>query len=605
MRAQLAAAAEAAGGGAAEATRLREEFDLAAAAAAEREAALRGEVDAAAEARAAIDGELEAARREIAQLQKAAEAQREAAGVDTEGLEVSELLVANRLLQEAAEGHAAALGAAEAAAAAARGELRAVAASCITLAAELALSEDEREQHLAAMRYDHRAVVAAHEARALADLRVHAVRMRKLEASATLLRAMLLGGAADGADNVEALVAAAEAEEAALDDEQHSALDDLASARAAAKAAERAAQARKFGRANVESRDTAPRVAPTMTAVGAALAAAGVPLAALLDGGGVAAEVTAALPPPPGRRLQRQFTQQEELAVSRLQAHAKGRMTRADLEQIVRERYGGGDGGSSAPPITRRSRAFSKARADVTKAGLSAARLPPAGGAGRGVEEARLRKEERGAASRVEQQLTVKGVRELASNVSLDDRSRRAAGAAVSALRREAAALKGRVTAAFPGTKWEVAAGPVGWESDEAAAEAEATKEALRTLRALAPFIERGAAAAAAPAPAPSAPSEEVGTSPHASPRTMLGTVLAAADDVDGAVAALIARGREVAAADRAAGRPTTAPDWLLPRRTVTVGLPQVTYDASAEATSGGGARRRRKRRRAPAATLR
>ena len=64
----------------------------------------------------------------------------------------------------------------------------------------------------------------------------------------------------------------------------------------------------------------------------------------------------------------------------------------------------------------------------MTKAGLSAARLPPAGGAGRGVEEARLRKEERSAASRVEEQLTVKGVRELASNVSLDDRSRRAAG---------------------------------------------------------------------------------------------------------------------------------------------------------------------------------
>ena len=63
----------------------------------------------------------------------------------------------------------------------------------------------------------------------------------------------------------------------------------------------------------------------------------------------------------------------------------------------------------------------------------------------------------------------------------------------------------------------------------------------------------------------------------------MLGTVLAAADDVDGAVAALIARGREVAAADRAAGRPTTAPDWLLPRRTVTVGLPQVM---AAEATT-------------------
>ena len=210
--------------------------------------------------------------------------------------------------------------------------------------------------------------------------------MRKLEASAT--SQMLLGGAADGADNVEALVAAAEAEEAARD-EQHSALDDLASARAAAKAAERAAQARKFGRANVESRDTAPRVAPTRTAVGAALAAAGVPLAAPLDGGGVAEEVTAALPPPPGRRLQRQFTQQEELAVSRLQAHAKGRMTRADLEQIVRERYGGGGGDSSsgASPLKGRSRAFSKARADVTKAGLSAARLPPAGGAGRGVEK--------------------------------------------------------------------------------------------------------------------------------------------------------------------------------------------------------------------------
>ena len=400
------------------------------------------------------------------------------------------------------------------------------AASCITLAAELALREDERAQHLAAEvrppRYRYRA-----RARALADLRVHAVRMRRARArprpsSARCSWALALPTAAD---NVEAFRWRRRRWRRRRSIEQHSALAVSSSAVRRRRRRSRRAQARKFGRANVAaSRHRARASRRRLTAVGAAHAAAGVPLAAPIDGGGVAA-LSAALP----NLLRRDPVHSAGgAAVSRLQAHAKVAMTRADVtrKSSASARYRGGDGSPAAGAAHADRRCASVlggARADEGgQARRGAARcVAPA------VASRKLGCGARSACGESRPSSTADGKRRtirLASNEShsLPQPPRiHGARGVLAATRgtRTKRARDGGTTGRRSGRLARRSAA-VGWESDEAAAEAEAIDSAADAARPR--TVHRAHCAAAAGQSAGTrrqARRRRLGTSPHASPR--------------------------------------------------------------------------------------